>query len=494
MTIIDSLSDHFSPQQLELSEEVLLRYGSSLSGSVVKPSAVFFPESTDDVLKIVQLANSQRVVLFPISRGKNFGYNEAQGSAEGQVIVDMSRMNKIVEVNEKLAYATIQPGVSQQQLSNYLKEKNLKFQLDVTGAGYDASIVGNILERGFGHTDYGDRWARVISLEVVLGNGSVIRTGMNSSENTYRYGIGPMLDGLFSQSNFGIITQMTFELMPKPERMLMFVLSTKEEKNLEGIVAAIRELKLQGIVQSAVHIANKARAVGEKENKLAGVWNLSGNISGNSNLISSKKSLIRKAFSKHIRNFRLMFIGKGMLNSLKWIYENITPMQVYPALRDIYELQDGVPTEEPLRTLLNDATLHSSTLNARQYQQGFYWLNAVINANENDVRKAIDVLTKLFAEWKYEFRVTMTYVNPRCMILISNISFQKTEEEIKRAADFCKLCYKELQSAGYYPYRSGSNLYDKLPPFEKNYSEVLQQLKKVFDPNNIIAPGKYNIT
>src|SRR5437773_8633028 len=123
--------------------------------------------------------------------------------------------------------------------------------------------------------------------------------------------------------------------------MLMFVLSTKEEKNLEGIVAAVRELKLQGVVQSAVHIANKARAVGEKENKLAGVWNLSGNISGESNVISAKKSVIRNIFKKHLKNYRLMFIGKGLLKSLKWIHESIRPLEVYPALRDIYELQDG---------------------------------------------------------------------------------------------------------------------------------------------------------
>jgi 4-cresol dehydrogenase (hydroxylating) len=175
------------------------------------------------------------------------------------------------------------------------------------------------------------------------------------------------------------------------------------------------------------------------------------------------------------------------------VYEHITSLQAYPVLRDIYELQDGVPTEEPLRTLFNDEKLQSSTLNSRLYKQGFYWINAVVNADENEVRSAIELLTRLFKDWNYEFRVTMTSVNPRSLILISNISFQKTDEQIKRAADFCKLCYKELQQAGFYPYRSGSQMYDKLPSYDKNYGELLTQLKKNFDPNNILAPGKYNI-
>jgi 4-cresol dehydrogenase (hydroxylating) len=252
-------------------------------------------------------------------------------------------------------------------------------------------------------------------------------------------------------------------------------------------------LKLQGIVQSAVHIANKARAVGEKENKLAGVWNLSGNISGEDEIISAKKSAIRKTFAKHIKNYRLMFIGKGLLNTMRWVHESIRPLEVYPALRDIYELQDGVPTDEPLRTLFNDDSLASSTLSAINYKQGFYWINAVVNTDENDVRKAIDLLSNLFKDRNFEFRVTMTAVNPRTLILISNISFNKNEEEIKRAAEFCKLCYKELQNLGFYPYRSGSGMYDKLPSHNENTKSVIKQMKKVFDPNNIIAPGKYNI-
>ncbi len=439
---------------------------------------------------------AEKIILFPISRGKNFGYGEAQGSYANQLIVDMSRMNSIVAINEKLGYVTIQPGVSQQQLSSYLKEKNIQLQLDVTGAGFDASIVGNILERGFGHTDYGDRFSRIIKLEVILGNGNLITTGLAANadaSNSYRYGIGPIIDGLFSQSNFGIVTEMTIELMPRPQKTLMFVLSTKNENDLEGIVSAVRELKLLGIVQSAMHIANKSRAVGDEENNLAGVWNMSGNITGPAELVSVKKRIIRKIFSKYIKNFRLIFLGRNMLGMMEWFHKNIMKLQFFPTLKDIYDLQDGIPTEGPLRTLLNDSNLHSASLSARNYNQCFYWINAVLMSDENSVRKAINLLQHIFKEWNYEFRVTLTAVNPRTLILISNIAFPKTDVEIEKANRFSKLCHEKLQSEGFYPYRSGSGMYDKIPAYDAAYAALLKELKQVFDPNNIIAPGKYNI-
>src|SRR4051812_19634245 len=109
MAIEDFLRPYFPSHQLSFAEEDLQRLGYSLSGSYLKPAGIFYPHSKGDVLKIVHLANeaasnpkeNARIVLFPISRGRNFGYNEAQGTAAGQLIVDLSRMNSIVDVNEK---------------------------------------------------------------------------------------------------------------------------------------------------------------------------------------------------------------------------------------------------------------------------------------------------------------------------------------------------------------------------------------------------------
>jgi len=476
----------------------LHKYASSITGSFIKPVCVAFPSSTKTVSEIVKLANQHNLKLYPISKGKNLGYGDAQATSESQVIIDLSRMNQIIEVDPAMCYATIQPGVTQEQFFNFLRDGDYPMQLDVTGAGLEASIVGNVLERGFGHTDYGDRFSKVINMEVVIPSGEIIKTGYGDfanvdAKNVYRYGFGPMLDGLFSQSNFGIITSMTFELMPIPEKTLMFVFSTNNPSDLKSIVTAVRELKLNGIVNSAIHIANKSRAVGEKGNKFVGAWNLSGSVTGTAGIVNAKRRAVKKIFRKHLSHYKLWFINAWMIKSLAWVNNHVRAISVYKPLKDIFDLQKGEPTDEPLRTLLNDETLRSKTISPEGYTTCFSWINAVCKADGESADRVMKLLSSLFNQHGYEFRVTLTAENPRTLILISNISYPRNGDAIKKAEDFCRLCYQELVSNGFYPYRSGSGMYDKLPKHSDAYLNILKKLKHSFDPKEILAPGKYNI-
>lgn len=478
-------------------EKIINNYSSAINGSQSRPLCVAFPENENQIVELLKWCSQNQLKVYPLSKGKNFGYGDALSTGAGHVILDLSKMNRIVEVNAKLAFVTIQPGVTQHQLADHLLQNNIPLQLDVTGAGLDASIVGNILERGFGHSEYGDRFSRVIRMRVILPNGETIDTGFGSlknaeAKNTYRYGFGPVLDGIFSQSNFGIISEMTFELMPKAEKLEMFIFSTKDPKQLSSLVTTVRELRLAGVVNSAVHIANKARAVGEKENKLAGAWNASGAVCGPAAMVSAQKKIIKKYFRKHCSNYRLVFINEKRLGLLK-IAEKILKIPVYDAVKSIFDLQKGLPTDDHIRTLLNNDSITSATLDASSLTHYFEWINAVCPADENSVEHMMSLLTDLFKKEGYEFRVTITAVNPRSFILISNITFPNQQSEIIKAHAFKKKCYEELGKHGYYPYRSGSGLYSTLPEMPDTYNRVLQNLKNVFDPENMIAPGKYNI-
>lgn len=479
-------------------ENLITKYSGSINGTHVRPLCIVFPETEDHIRTVLRLCKENQLKLYPLSKGKNFGYGDALSTGEGHVIMDLSRMNRIVSLDTKLANVTIQPGVTQEQLATHLLVNKLPLQLDVTGAGLNASIAGNILERGFGHTEYGDRYSRVIRMRIMLADGKVIETGFGElqnaeARNTYRYGFGPMLDGLFSQSNFGIITEMTFELMPKAEALEMFIFSTKDESQLRPLVAAIRELRLAGVVNSAVHIANKARAVGEKENKLAGVWNASGAVSGPAAIVSAQKKIIKRFFRKHCSNYRLVFINEKRLGLLK-IAEKILRIPVYDAVKSIFDLQRGIPSDDHIRTLLNNDSITSLDMNANSLSNYFEWINAVCPADEVAVEKMIDLLRTLFKEAGYEFRVTVTAENPRTFILISNITFSNKPEEIAKAHAFKKKCYSELGKHGFYPYRSGSGAYDTLPRLSEAHQQILSNLKMVFDPDHILAPGKYNIS
>ena len=142
------------------------------------PGAVVYPSDTAQVQAIVRIAAKHRVPLYPISKGRNLGYGDRTAPTPGQVIVDLGRMNRIIEVNEQLAYAVIEPGVTQGRLYQHLKAKHPGLWMDATGAGLEASIIGNTVDRGFGHNfDAGADWDRAFIDRVHARDESAIRRG-----------------------------------------------------------------------------------------------------------------------------------------------------------------------------------------------------------------------------------------------------------------------------------------------------------------------------
>ncbi len=186
-------------------------------------SAAIGPESAEQVQEIVRIANEFRIPLYPISTGRNLGYGGSAPVLSGSVVLDLKRMNRILEVDERNAYALVEPGVSYFDLYRHIEERGLKLWIDCPDPGW-GSIVGNALDHGVGYTmnPYRDHWGAQCGLEVVTGDGELVRTGMGALPGSrtwqqFKYGYGPYLDGMFSQSNFGVVTKMGVWLMPQPE-------------------------------------------------------------------------------------------------------------------------------------------------------------------------------------------------------------------------------------------------------------------------------------
>ena len=110
-----------------------------------------------------------------------------------------------------LAYAIVEPGVTYLDLYKFIQDKKYPLWIDCTDPGW-GSVLGNTLEHGIGYTPYGDHAGHQCGMEVVLADGEVLRTGLGAMDGNpawplYKYAFGPTLDGLFMQSNFGVVTK-----------------------------------------------------------------------------------------------------------------------------------------------------------------------------------------------------------------------------------------------------------------------------------------------
>jgi FAD/FMN-containing dehydrogenase len=189
-------------------------------------SAAVAPDGVEQVQKVVRIANQYKIPIYPVSTGKNLGYGGSAPAYSGSVVLDLKRMNRILEVNERNAYALVEPGVSYFDLYRYIQEKGLKLWVDVPDPGW-GSPIGNSLDRGGGYLTamYRNHFDSHCGMEVVLANGELMRTGMGALPGAqtwqqYKSGFGPWIDGMFSQSNFGVVTKMGFWLLPEPDSYL----------------------------------------------------------------------------------------------------------------------------------------------------------------------------------------------------------------------------------------------------------------------------------
>ncbi len=212
-------------------------------------SAAVAPDGVEHVQQVVRIANKYKIPIYPISTGKDLGYGGSAPVLSGSVVVDLKRMNRILEVNEKNAYALVEPGVSYFDLYRYIQEKGLKLWVDVPDPGW-GSPIGNALDRGGGYllAEYRNHFDSHCGMEVVLANGDVLRTGMGALPGAktwqeYKSGFGPWIDGIFSQSNFGIVTKMGFWLYPEPPAYLSGTVYVPRHDDLIPLVDILNYLE-----------------------------------------------------------------------------------------------------------------------------------------------------------------------------------------------------------------------------------------------------------
>ncbi len=459
------------------------------------PSAAIAPADVDEVQAVLTIANAHGVPLWVFSTGKNFAYGGPAPMRGGYVVLDLKRMNRIIEVNEDLAYALVEPGVTYQALYDYLQKNKIKLWIDCAAPAW-GSVMGNALDHGAGYTPYGDHLAMQCGMEVVLADGEIFRTGMgalpgNNTWQLFKWGYGPVLDGLFTQSNFGVVTKMGIWLMPEPSGYRPFMITFQREDDLHDITEILRPLKINMVIpnaattvdlvwEAAVKVTRRHYYRGSGplpdsvRRKIAsdlkiGMWNFYGALYGPEPIMDAQWSVIRDAFAR------------------------IPGARFYTAADrkgdTAFEYREKLMRGEPNMT-------EFSTLNwtGGGGHVGFAPISPTTGA---DAMKQYEMVRRRHHEFGLDYAGEFI-IGWREMHHVLLLIFDRTDSGIReRAQELMRSLIADAAAAGYGEYRTHLDFMDQVAATyswnDGALARVQAQIKDALDPNGILSPGKNGI-
>ncbi len=263
--ILKSLRNIVGQKNLFTDPEVLYTYSYDASYPQATPEIVVRPHSSIEVSKIVKLAYKERIPVIPRGAGTNVSGGVLP--SKGGIVIDLTGMNRVLDVQRGNLWAKVEPGVVVTVLQEELAKKGLFWPPDPASA--DACTVGGALAENAGGmrgVKYGTAREWVLGLEVVLPDGDLIRTG----SNTLKCSSGFDLTRLFARSEgmLGVITQATLKVRPLPESLIRLIASFD---TLEGAGQAVSKIFEAGIVPLIIEILDKTTLKAVNEFKKLGL-------------------------------------------------------------------------------------------------------------------------------------------------------------------------------------------------------------------------------
>ena len=471
-------------------------------------SAALAPESVGQIQKIVGIANRFSIPLYPISTGRNLAYGGSAPVYSGSVILDLKRMNQVLEVSEENAYALVEPGVSYFDLYRYIRERKLKLWIDCPDPGW-GSLVGNALDHGCGRTPlpYRDHFDAHCGMEVVLANGKVVRTGMGALPNAetwqqFKYGAGPFIDGIFSQSNFGIVTKMGFWLMPEPEASMSGRIRVQHHNDVIPFVRILANLMYSNLVNCYFMIMSPVFLGPDDTEKRALLDKPDGGSAAEWDRYAASRGL-------HFWETELHFYGPSKVITAQW--EHV--MEKFSVIRGVqFEAGDMIRfplTDDQISRLGDVGAYGIPSLNVFTGQSlamstdnkeitGHLDASPIIPLSGEALLEAHRVFPRVYREADVDHYLgwTTTY-HWRSFIMFQGVQLTHDREHNARGRAAYEKIIKVAADHGWGTYRSHAAFMDHVAgTYSYNDHALLhvhESLKDALDPNGILAAGRYGI-
>jgi glycolate oxidase len=434
----------------------------------VWPDVVVLPGTLDELQKIVRIANREKVPVTPYVAGGNIG-----GVAiplKGGILLDLKRMDRIVEVNETDMYAVVEPGVTFGHIKAYLNKHHPNLIYTYAFSPPSTGIITNALLQGLDNLSfrYGTASHWVCGLEVLLATGEIVRIGSSAISNTWQSIVPfPELSGLFLgwQGTTGIITKMAVSLWPKPKyiaglnfvfmehnsaaEFLLAISRTRVPDDMIGTSFALGKVSMKAMNHEKASLYPAVtRAPGEPDFTVS--IEVSGNTQGE---LDAKVNVINEVINGELKHLKTKIPPPGPGSGANF------PMQALPVLSGgggltwvgcygpmskwAETIEKGCAIQDKYNIT---RSAYSRIMNEGHYA-GLRWMIPYDKGNPDMVKRVIDM----------------------------------TDEQLDMVLEM-----------GYVPYKTPVWAIRKMEKLAgPDWVKLHQRVKSMLDPNNIMNPGRW---
>ncbi|WP_338242644.1 FAD-binding oxidoreductase [Aurantiacibacter hainanensis] len=498
---LQAMQDALGSANVLLPEDDLSDHGDPFGppGEWYRPGAVLMPGSVEEVQAVLRIANEHGTPIWTSSQGRNKGYGGGAPRVSETFTVSLRRMNRVLEVDEENCVALVEPGVRFFDLYDHLRSTGSKLWMSCPDLG-GGSVIGNALEHGVGYTPLGDHWGQHCGLEVVLPDGDILRTGMGGMSNphnwlVYPHSAGPSWDGMFTQSNFGIVTKMGVALMNPPEVYAPGWFTLASEEHFAQFLDVLRPLMINGTISNQPMLLNAvcgASAISERRqwyegsdpipeevlDRIAatpgfGRWVMRFSVQGDAPVVAHNRAKIEKAFAT--------IPGSSVT------FEEFDGHDLPEFENPHHNVQAGIPA----------MALDQMTKWYGGEEGGHIGFSCALPISGKDGVTIRDLCRRVLNEHGLDYSAA-TIIGRRSMIHVALVVFDTKNEQMTRDAYAAvKAMLEPAAKLGFGEYRSHLDFMDEvagLYDFNDNAQRrFAEKIKDCLDPNGILSPGKQGI-